>query len=122
MEQLDGAGIEQPFVNVLNILGTRYEVEYVQPQALKEITGDRSKQTIMGYWDEAKQKIFINADLKYGSDVEFLTVLHEAIHAADSALGLGFGEQKTNAVATMIYALVKNNPGLFKRMMQEPEL
>lgn len=59
-----------------------------------------------------KREIYINDD--YDEEQQKVTLLHEVLHGVDEIYGLGLSEDQVEGLGHGLYALIKDNPTLFK--------
>lgn len=65
------------------------------------------------------EKTTIHVEPKQSLDSYKSTLLHECVHAAANAMDWEAKEQTVIKIEKLIYALVKDNPGLFKWLMSK---
>ena len=103
-----------PKVTVLpsvRILGKTYKV-----QPLPEHTMDGE----FGACNYAYQLIEYNQ--KLAPDELKDTLLHEMVHIIDHGMQLGFKEEQVHAVATGLYAIIKDNKEFFQWVLSDADI
>lgn len=86
----------------LKIGGIVYKIKQISP-CIRPGTGE----TVWGYVDFAKCEIGIDKEL--AEDKKRTVLMHEAVHAIDEAVGLGFSEEATDRVAVAIVDMLIRN-------------
>jgi hypothetical protein len=93
-------------VDTVRILGKAFSVERVPEGPLQN--------NHVGEADYGKCVIWLREG--QAPEQEADTLLHEIIHAADYAVHIGLEEQQVHALAGVLFAVFKDNPGLVDRL------
>lgn len=89
----------------LRIFGKDYTVEF-------ESRLNSGTNLEYGHIDYNFSKIKINPD--YGEQAQQEALIHEIVHGIDDALSLDMGEACVHRFAVGLYAVIKDNPDIFK--------
>ena len=95
----------------VRILGKYYKIEPLPEHA---IDGE------FGACNYAFQLIEFNQ--KLALDEQKDTILHEMIHVLDHGMQLGLKEEQVHAIATGVYALIKDNKEFFEWVISDADV
>lgn len=93
----------------VRLTGRRFKINWID--------NDEFHEHFMGRYIESKAEIQISVNC--GPDAVKATVIHEIVHDLDRQAGTGLDERGVNAIAILLFAVLRDNPELVNWIMSE---
>jgi len=94
----------------IRVLGKRLSIKYVPEGDALLCDNPEDTEPGIGRFSPANQLIVIQDGQPLGMEQD--TVLHEVLHAVETAMSLPVNEEIVEKFATCLLAVIKDNPGL----------
>lgn len=96
----------------LKIEGMNFSVFVLSAEEMNSLKPEDAKGTLCGVTDFEATKILINNS--YCQEMKEQTLMHELVHICDSRMN-PLTEEQIDNLARRLYAVLKDNPNLFKQ-------